>query len=169
MPQTDKSPTAPPGCAPTNGSGAVNRSLRRHVYEPRAAEAARILGLKGRKAKQFRRHAVRLMSEPPKSRISNPATETQRKTQAAESPGPLHPMVRTNDMEKQKCCKTDCGNVAGFEIIDTNEPRADCGATFACESHVGELLGSVPPTESAGPWSVSLLRPNDPSSESRRA
>jgi len=47
-----------------------------------------------------------------------------------------------------------CQADAEYEIFDENERRPDCGYTDACAKHVGELLGSVPPTQPVGPWRV---------------
>jgi len=55
------------------------------------------------------------------------------------------------------CCKIGCESVATFEIWDENERRPDIGPTDSCEKHVGDLLGSVPPTEPIGPWRVMVI------------
>jgi hypothetical protein len=55
-------------------------------------------------------------------------------------------------MAKEKCCYTGsdahdgphdgtCPDEAEFRIIDLDDPRPDVGETFACEAHVGPLLG----------------------------
>lgn len=53
------------------------------------------------------------------------------------------------------CCHVGCNKPAVFEIYDNNDSRPDgSGITDACEDHVGTLLGSVPPVNPAGPWTV---------------
>jgi hypothetical protein len=55
---------------------------------------------------------------------------------------------------ERHCYHLGCGKNAAFEIYDNNERRPDCSFTDACEEHVGALLGSLPPTEPKGPWTV---------------
>lgn len=64
-------------------------------------------------------------------------------------------MWRKGDQKmERKCCFTGCEKKAEFEIYDENERRPDIGEIDACEEHVGELLGSISPTEPTGPWRV---------------
>lgn len=58
------------------------------------------------------------------------------------------------DEKKRTCCHVGCGKDAEFVIYDSNDRRPDMGFTDACTDHVGHLLGSVPPVEPKGPWSV---------------
>jgi hypothetical protein len=53
-----------------------------------------------------------------------------------------------------RCQANGCGARAVFEIFDTNEQRPDHCGTLACQDHLGSLVGSVPPTEPEGPWTV---------------
>jgi hypothetical protein len=55
-----------------------------------------------------------------------------------------------------KCCKIGCKEMAEFEIFDKNDPRPDA-YTHSCHAHVGELIGSLPPTNLTGPWEVFLI------------
>ena len=57
-------------------------------------------------------------------------------------------------MNTRICLKVGCDKPAEFEIWDTNERRPECGSTEACITHVGELLGSLPPTKPTGPWTI---------------
>lgn len=59
--------------------------------------------------------------------------------------------------EIRKCQMDGCGQDATFEIYDTNETRPDHGITDSCDKHVGELIGSVPPTKPVGPYHVYLI------------
>ncbi len=54
----------------------------------------------------------------------------------------------------EKCQVEGCETDAVFAIFDTLEPRPDVTGTLACEKHVGELIGSVAPTEPNGPWGI---------------
>jgi hypothetical protein len=56
------------------------------------------------------------------------------------------------------CCFPNCEKEAEFEIYDQNERRPDIGVTDSCQDHVGHLLGSVPPTESTGRWTVREIK-----------
>jgi len=58
---------------------------------------------------------------------------------------------------KNRCCAKGCEKYAEFEILDTNEKRPELGNTYACEDHVGALLGSVHPTTATGPWTVFFI------------
>ena len=59
---------------------------------------------------------------------------------------------------KTKCCYIGCERDAEFEVWDTNDSRPDSqGVTQACVGHLGALIGSCPPVEAAGPWTVVLL------------
>lgn len=49
-----------------------------------------------------------------------------------------------------------CTEPAAFTIYDDND-RSPSQATESCEAHVGALLGSVPPVEPTGPWTVVAL------------
>ena len=57
----------------------------------------------------------------------------------------------------RKCCQVGCGKDAVFSIFDSNEQRPDIGGTDACYDHVGALLGSTPPTEPTGPWTIYVI------------
>ncbi len=54
----------------------------------------------------------------------------------------------------EKCQAMGCDRNAAFSIFDTLEPRPDVTGTFACEEHLGSLIGSVEPTEPNGPWGI---------------
>ena len=60
--------------------------------------------------------------------------------------------------EARGCCNIGCDKDAEFEIYDSNEVSACQSPTDACEEHVGNLLGSIPPTEPIGPWTVVPIR-----------
>ena len=68
-------------------------------------------------------------------------------------------------MTTRECLFVGCSKIAEFEIYDSNERRPDCGATDACEEHVGALLGSLPPTQPIGPWTVITIRAEPPGEE----
>lgn len=57
------------------------------------------------------------------------------------------------------CCFLNCGQPSEFEIWDEGEQDPHMGGTDACEAHVGALIGSVPPTEPNGPWTVRCIAP----------
>ena len=67
-------------------------------------------------------------------------------------------------MNIPKCCVPECLKDAEFAIYDENERRPGFGETFACEAHVGGLLGSTPPTPSRGPWRVFTVAADVPKS-----
>ena len=48
---------------------------------------------------------------------------------------------------RRSCFFVGCDKSPEFEIWDENENCPDIGPTDACIDHVGQLLGSVPPTE----------------------
>jgi len=56
------------------------------------------------------------------------------------------------------CCYPNCGKPADYIIFDTQERQPGAGETHACTDHVGFLLGSIPPTEPIGPWSIYPIR-----------
>jgi len=60
--------------------------------------------------------------------------------------------------EKFDCGAIDCLKEAEFAIYDNLDRRPDSGFTYACEEHVGALLGSAPPVPPDGPWTVYSLR-----------
>lgn len=61
----------------------------------------------------------------------------------------------------RRCCFIGCEKKAEFEILDENEIRHDCATTDSCEDHVGNLIGSIPPTEPRGPWIVNFIKEKD--------
>ena len=69
--------------------------------------------------------------------------------------GPVDREVR--HMGELKCCFGGCGRKADFRIIYKGDDRYDVAETHACETHVGALLGSVPPVSPNGPWDVSII------------
>lgn len=66
------------------------------------------------------------------------------------------PVIQAGD---QECCYPSCSRPAEFDVHDNNEQRPDLDL-LACSEHLSDALGSVPPTEPTGPWTVSLLSPD---------
>ena len=55
------------------------------------------------------------------------------------------------------CCALNCDKQAEFAIFDTQEPHPELAETYACAAHLGDLIGSHPPTKPTGPWEVRPL------------
>ncbi len=56
------------------------------------------------------------------------------------------------------CCFDNCDKPAEYEIFDNNDPDPYGSYTDSCTDHVGHLLGSIPPVEPIGPWSVQPIQ-----------
>ncbi len=56
-----------------------------------------------------------------------------------------------------QCCFEGCHKEAAYMIFDTMETRYDLAETHSCVLHVGKLIGSVPPTDPTGPWTIYVI------------
>jgi hypothetical protein len=66
-------------------------------------------------------------------------------------------ILRHKSPKVRRCCFVGCTKNAEYEILDHKEERYDMGTTDACEEHVGELIGSFPPTKPNGPWTITVI------------
>ena len=69
-----------------------------------------------------------------------------------------HILLKMAGKAPMKCCLEGCDGPAAFTIVGENETRYDVAETYACAKHIGDLLGSVEPTEPTGPWRIFTLR-----------
>lgn len=61
-------------------------------------------------------------------------------------------------MSKPYCCHVgEARHPADWEITDEGEKRPDLGIIHSCHKHLAEMIGSIPPTTPAGPWTVRTL------------
>ena len=65
---------------------------------------------------------------------------------------PIH-----GERQKQRCCYLHCEKDALFEIAECSRNDPD-NFTYACEEHVGALLGTAEGFPECTAWHVSLLR-----------